>query len=177
MSKIVVLLGSPRKNGNTEKLANAFIRGAESAGHQVTKFSVVDTKVNGCTGCDYCVSHGGQCVQKDGMQPVYEALMQADILVFASPVYYFGWTAQLKAMVDRFYALGSRLPVKAAAHLLALGGAPEVDAAAALANYKAVVDYMQWEDKGAVVAGEVMDKGDIDGKPALQEAEALGRHI
>lgn len=178
MSKIVVLNGSPRKNGNTEKLVEAFALGAESAGHQLKIFSVRDTKVAGCLGCDYCMKHAGACAQKDGMQAVYEALYQADTIVFASPSYYFGWTSQLKAMVDRFYASGVKpFPITSAAMLLALGGDPETDAAAALVSYQSVTSLLGWQDKGIVIAGNVMEPDDILGNPALQEAQALGKSI
>lgn len=178
MSKIVVLLGSPRKNGNTEKLVEAFTKGAESAGHQVTRFSVAQTRVNGCLGCDYCMSHGGECVQKDGMQAIYEALYQADTLVFATPVYYFGMTAQIKAIIDRFYASGEKpFPITSSALLVALGGDPETDGAATQATYKTIAQYMQWQDKGVVMAGSVMDRDDILGHSALQQAQDLGRSL
>lgn len=178
MSNILILNGSPRKNGNTERLAEAFRKGAVSAGHEVTLFSVRNTKVNGCLGCDYCMQHEGQCVQKDGMQEIYDALYRADTVVFASPSYYFGWTSQLKAIVDRFYATGMKpLPITSAAMLVALGGSPEADAAAAVANYQAVRGYLQWQDRGMVFADGVMDKNDSIGHPALFKAEELGRSI
>lgn len=178
MSKIVVLVGSPRRNGNTEKLVEAFVKGAQSAGHQVTNFSIIDTKVNGCIACDYCMNNEGKCVQKDGMQAIYEQLHQADTVVFASPSYYFGWSAQLKAIVDRFYAAGAKpFPITSAAMLVALGGHAETDAAAALVSYKSIIDFLQWQDKGVVIADNVMAKDDIIGNPALQKAEELGRDI
>lgn len=175
---ILILNGSPRKNGNTEQLTEAFCKGAAAAGHETTIFSVRDTKIHPCLGCDYCMNHDGQCVQKDGMQDIYDALYRADTVVFASPSYYFGWTAQLKAIVDRFYATGLKpLPVTASAMLVALGGDAETDAAAAVANYQAVRGYLQWQDKGMVIAGGVMNKGDIMGHPALRQAEDLGQNM
>lgn len=175
MSKIVILAGSPRKDGNTEKLVDAFVKGAETSGHQITRFSVIDTQVHGCLACDYCMRNEGRCIQRDGMQAILDALYQADTVVFASPVYYFGLSAQLKAIIDRFYPSAVKpFPIKSAALLLPLGGDPKTDAAASIANYKSILDYMQWQDHGTIVAGHVMDKGDIDGTPALQEAENLG---
>lgn len=177
MSKIVVLNGSPRKNGNTTKLVNAFVKGAESSGHQVTTFSVKDTKVNGCLGCDYCIRNEGKCVQNDGMQKINDALNQADSIVFASPSYYFGWTAQLKAIVDRFYAAAEKYPIISAAMLIVLGGDAKTDAAAALVNYKSVIDYLKWHDKGTVIVGGVIDRDEIIGNYGLLEAEELGKNI
>ena len=176
MSKIVVLNGSPRKNGNTVKLVDAFVKGAESTGNQVTIFSAADTKVNGCLACDYCMRNEGNCVQKDDMQAIYDALYQADSVVFATPSYFFGMTAQIKAIIDRFYASAVKpLPITSSALLVPLGGDPETDAAAAIVNYKSVLDYLKWEDKGMIIAGGVMDRDDIVGNPALSKAEELGK--
>lgn len=177
MSKIVILNGSPRKNGNTAKLVDAFTKGAESAGHQVMQFSVTDTKVNGCLGCDYCIRNKGKCVQKDDMQKISNELLLADTVVFASPSYYFGWTSQLKAIIDRFYASAEEYPITSAALLMVLGGDVETDAAAALVNYKSVISYLNWKDKGTVIVGGVMDRNDIIGNPGLLEAEELGMNI
>ncbi|MCD7908352.1 MAG: flavodoxin family protein [Clostridium sp.] len=178
MSKIVVLNGSPRKKGNTEILVDAFAKGAESVGHLVSKLSVRDAKVNGCLGCDNCIKNAGMCIQKDGMQKINDALYQADTVVFASPSYYFGWTAQLKAIVDRFYSAGEKpFPVTGAALLMTLAGDAKTDAAAALVNYRLVIEHMKWANKGMVIADGVMDKGDIVGNPALLKAEELGKTI
>lgn len=179
MSKIVVLMGSPRKNGNTDKLANSFIKGAERANHQVTKFSVSETKVNGCIGCNYCMKNEGICVQKDGMQDIYTALSQADTIVFASPVYYFGFSAQIKAIIDRFYALGTKpCPVKSAILLATFGGqSMESDAPAILVNYNILTDYLQWQNKGIISVGDLMEKDDILNHPALIDAETLGASL
>lgn len=176
MSKIVVLNGSPRKNGNTVKLVDAFVKGAESAGNQVTTFSAVDTKVNGCLACDYCMRNEGKCVQKDDMQAVYDALYEADSVVFATPSYFFGMTAQIKAIIDRLYASAVKpFSITSSALLVPLGGEAETDAAAAIVNYKSVLDYMKWEDKGMVIVGGVMDRDDIVGHPAILKAEELGK--
>lgn len=177
MAKIVVLNGSPRKNGNTEKLAGAFTRGAESAGHQVNQFSVRDTQVNGCLACDYCARNEGRCVQNDGMQDINAALLEADTVVFASPSYYFGWTAQLKAIVDRFYAASESYPVSSAAMLVALGGDARTDASAAIESYKSIIGFLKWRDAGMVIVDGVNDRDDILGNPGLLEAEELGRRI
>ena len=99
---ILILSGSPRKGGNTELLAEAFAKGA-SAHHHVEIVSVRDYKVNPCLGCNACFEANGICVQKDDMAAIYEKVNQADMLVIASPVYFYGISAQLKAIIDRFH--------------------------------------------------------------------------
>jgi multimeric flavodoxin WrbA len=83
----------------------AFREEAEKAGHTVTEFNVCRMDIRGCLACEYCHTKGnGQCIQKDDMHEVYEALKEADMLVLASPIYYHGISGQLKCVIDRFYS-------------------------------------------------------------------------
>lgn len=176
MSKIVVLKGSPRKGRNTDKLADAFIESARAAGNEVEEFSAAGKKIGGCIGCYACMQNGGECVQKDDMRPIYDALLTADSIVFASPIYYFSYTAQMKAMIDRLFApmLGKKLNVKSAALLLTFGGEhADEDAPGALAEYDALVKYTGWENKGIVYAASA-DDAPIEDHPAMEQARALG---
>ena len=106
--KIVVLNGSPRKKGNTSALVKAFTEGAQSAGNTVTEFFLDGMEIHGCKGC-----FGGHssrecpCVQKDDMAEVLQKLIDADVIVLSSPVYYYSVCAQLKAMIDRSLPIGA----------------------------------------------------------------------
>ena len=103
MSRIVVLAGSPRKGGNTELLAKAFTEEA-SRYHEVDLVRVTDYRISPCTGCNGCYSsEGNRCVQRDEMEKIHEKLRNADTVVIASPVYFYGISAQLKALVDRLH--------------------------------------------------------------------------
>ena len=94
--KILLLSGSPRKNGNSSAMADAFTAGAQSAGHEVVRFDVGRMDIAGCQGCEYCHVQGeGQCVQQDDMQDIYPHLADCDMIVFASAVYYWTLTAQM----------------------------------------------------------------------------------
>ena len=105
--KIAILNGSPRAK-NTAAMINAFAEGAKEAGHEVEIFHVGKMNIGGCKGCEYChTKGGGTCVQKDDMEKVYPALAEAELVVLASPVYYFGLTGQLQSAVSRFYAVGA----------------------------------------------------------------------
>lgn len=102
---ILVLNGSPRKQGNTRKMINAFKEGAESAGNQVDVVDVCYKKIAGCLACEYCHTKGdGHCIQRDDMQEIYQKLGDADMLVLASPIYYHGVSGQLKCAIDRLYS-------------------------------------------------------------------------
>ena len=100
---ILILNGSPRPNGNTAAMIQAFKEGAKA--HHITVVNVCQKKIAGCLACEYCHTKGnGTCIQKDDMQEVYTLLKEADMLVLASPIYYHGISGQLKCAIDRFYA-------------------------------------------------------------------------
>lgn len=105
--KIVVLSGSPRKGANTDTMVEVFAETAREGGHTVEVIRVAGKKIAGCLGCQYCFTHEGTCVQKDDMADVIESLKDADMAVFASPIYWFDITAQEKAAIDRLYAFGA----------------------------------------------------------------------
>jgi multimeric flavodoxin WrbA len=176
-NNIVVLSGSPRKGGNTDKLTAAFIEGAESAGKSVTCFRPADMNISGCRGCGHCFKETGVCVQKDDMRQILDALRKADTLVIASPVYYFGVTAQLKLAIDRTYAtLKERLPVRQAALLVTCGA--DTDAASpTVAMFRHISALQKWAEAGVIVAPRLHGADEINGRAELEEARKLGREI
>ena len=178
MSRIVVLVGSMRKGGNTDLLAKSFAEGAEQR-NTVEVVSVTDYKVNPCIGCNSCFSReGNRCVQKDDMSLIYEKLKQADVLVLASPVYFYGISAELKAIIDRLHTpMWNTFPIKKLA-LLLVGAAslPELFDAIKM-QYQLVLNYFHLEDAGMVLVRGVKDIGDIKGSQALEEARKLGESL
>ena len=174
--KIVILTGSPRVDGNSEKLVAAFKTGAESSGKTVTVFRTADMKIGGCRGCVYCQDNRGKCAQTDDMAEVLAGLHEADAIVFASPVYFFSFTAQLKLAIDRMYPLKEG-NAKQAAILLACADETTDTAEGAMAIYQRIVEYYGWNDAGVIIAAGVEDIGDIDGKIELENAKRLGAEI
>ena len=175
---ILVLSGSPRKGGNTELLAEAFAKGAAKH-HQVEIVSVRDYMVNPCLGCNACFrSEANTCAQKDDMTIIYEKMSQADMLVIASPVYFYGISAQMKAIIDRFHnPIRDTFHIKKMA-LLLVGAAtlPELFDAI-LTEYNLCLKFFDIEDAGKVLVRGVKDKGDINNTEALNEAYTLGCSI
>ena len=104
--KILVITGSPRKNGNSNTLAEHFIKGAQEAGHEVVRFDAAFKEVHPCIGCNRC-GMNGPCVFKDDFEFIRKHIVDADLVAFATPMYYFGISAQIKAVIDRFYAITS----------------------------------------------------------------------
>lgn len=101
--KVAIFNGSPRKE-NTSAMVQAFREGAEAAGHEVEEYHVGRMKIAGCLACEYCHTKGeGKCVQKDVMEKIMPAYEEADVIVFASPIYYFIMTAQMEAAIQRIY--------------------------------------------------------------------------
>lgn len=178
MSKIVVLVGSMRKDGNTELLAQAFMEGA-SKNNDVELVSVADYKVNPCVGCNSCfIRKDNTCFQNDDMGVIYEKLRTADIVVIASPVYFYGISAQLKTIIDRLHTpMRNEFHIKKLALLLV--------GAASLPNlfdpiklqYQMVLDFFHLENIGMVLVRGVKEKGDIVGNEALNKAFELGLSI
>ena len=147
--RIAILNGSPRKE-NTAAMIEAFREGAEEAGHEVEVLHVGKMKINGCLACEYCHTKGeGKCIQKDDLEKIMPAYLESDMVVFASPIYYFSLTAQLEAAWQRVYCIGK--PAKATkAALLLSSGSGAYDAA--IAQYKAFTGYVGIQDMGVCTA-------------------------
>ena len=109
MKKILILNGSPRKNGTTASLVKAFTEGAESSGNKIKELYLQGMNIGGCLACEACSKNGGQCVQKDDMALVNEAVEWCDVIVFASPMYWGTISGQLKITIDRLYAEFNKL--------------------------------------------------------------------
>lgn len=158
--KIVILMGSPRPGGHTAKMSQAFAEGAREAGHEVNLVPVCQRHIQGCRGCNYCRTRGnGHCLLNDDMQQVYPLLQEAEMLVVASPIYFYGLSGQLQCAIDRLHAQIGRLPKLKKALLILSSGSPDVYDGAEYMYEKSFIDYMQLEDMGRfhVSEGENLD--------------------
>jgi len=181
--KIVILNGSPRAKGNTAGLIDAFAEGAEQAGHEIVRFDLQRMNIRPCRGC----LGGGRnpqspCVQQDDMAKIYPHYETADVLVLASPMYYWSITAQLKAVIDRLFAVTEkdpeyRTPKQHCVLLMAAEGDTPDNFEPVEYYYHALLRHLGWENLGEVYAGGVMQAGDIEGHPALAKARELGLNI
>lgn len=171
--KILVLNGSPRPNGNTAAMVDAFRQGAEARGHIVSVVPVCQRKIAGCLACEYCHTQGGgTCVQQDDMQAVYPLLDEAEMIVLASPVYYHGFTGQLQCAINRIYALDKPKNLKKAALILS-SGSDGVYGGALYAYQNSFLDYLKLEDMGVFTAFGKQNKS----AEKLGELEAFGRGL
>ena len=164
---ILILQGSPRANGNTAWMAEECRRAAEAAGHKVTLVDVAHKKIAGCMACGYCRGKGnGACVQKDDMQELYPLLAEAEVLVLASPIYYFTLSAQIQAPIQRIYCMNKPGKLKKMA-LLASSYSPNVYDGA-IGEYCGILNYWGVEDTGVVTAKNDEQKTDVTRNRILQ---------
>lgn len=178
MKNILILESSPRPNGNSCLLSSEFARGAESAGHHVEKLPVSHKKIGGCLGCNACYRNGGTCVQKDDMEEVRAKMLAADVIVLASPIYFYSMTAQMKATIDRTYAFYQQLAGKTFYYLISCG-APDASYTetmlAALRGFTCCVP--DAKEGGYVLGVNPMEAGDIKQTDAMAKAYQMGREV
>ena len=149
--KILILQGSPRAKGNTAWMTEVFKNSAETAGHEVTVVRVARKKIAGCIACEYCHTKGnGTCVQKDDMQELYPLIYEAEMIVLASPIYYFGLSAQIVAPIQRIYNVDKPNKVKKMALLLSSYSPDVYDGA--IWQYKSICEWWNAENVGIVTA-------------------------
>ncbi|MCO1603887.1 flavodoxin family protein [Desulfosporosinus nitroreducens] len=179
---ILVLTGSPRKNGNSDRMANAFIQGALSVGHEVVKFESARKEIDGCKACKTCWKKGKPCSFDDSFNELAPLLEAADVLVFSTPLYWFGFPAQIKAAIDKMNAYlvdNCKTPLKIKGSLLLVCGGDEgmkiFDGI--ITTYRQIASYMKWEEKGVLAVPNVSEKGDIEATDALLKAEEYGKSL
>ncbi|MDO5296238.1 MAG: flavodoxin family protein [bacterium] len=169
---IVVLFGSPRPKGNTAAMVEAFVEGAKEAGHQVSVIDVAKKNIKGCLACEYCHNKGnGTCIQKDDMQEIYPALNEAEILVLASPIYYFTMSAQIQLPLQRFYAIQYPHKVKKAVLLLSSHSPNVYDAS--IRQFESILGYCGFQNGGVITACE----GENKTEAKLAEVKALAKSL
>lgn len=175
--KILVITGSPRKNGNSSTLAEHFIRGAEEAGHNVVRFDAAFKEVHPCIACNKC-GMNGECVFKDDFEFVRKHILDAGMVVFATPMYYFGISAQIKAVIDRFYAINGSIHVpKKAALLMTYADNNKRKEKAITDHYEVLLDYLGWSDAGQVIAPGVWPVGAVNHTKYPEQAYLLGKSV
>lgn len=170
---ILVLNGSPRPDGNTAAMVNAFVEGAGENGHNITVVPVCRKKIAGCLGCEYChTKGGGKCVQQDDMQEIYPLLDAAEMIVLASPVYYHSFTGQLQCAINRIYAPDKPKNLKKAALILS-SGSDHVYCGAIYEYQNSFLNYLKLEDMGIYTAFDKQNKSE----EKLRELREFGRSL
>lgn len=179
--KIVVLMGSPRKNGNSAALAGAFTEEARKLGHSVERFDTAELNVGGCSACDACYKKSPEkaCVFDDDFNKIAPKLLEADAIVFVTPVYWWSFPAQLKAVIDKFYSVFNekkdRFCDKECA-LIACAGDSDPSVFHSLeSSYKSIAEFLGWTSVGDILLPGVYEEGDVKGTDGLQQAQVLAQ--
>ena len=175
--KILILSGSPRKSGNSDILCDEFMRGAQEAGHDVEKIRVAAKKVAPCSACYYCRDHGGECVHKDDMAEILQKMINADVLVLASPVYFYSIDAQLKAVIDRTVARWLEVKDKEFYYIATMADEAVSSADTTIACFRGYADCVQGAvEKGVIIGNGVYEPGTVNGAPAVEQAYKMGKN-
>lgn len=150
--KIILLQGSPNKRGSTSILSEQFAKGAMEAEHRILRIDLADKDIKPCTGCVAC-GYEGPCVQKDENQQIKEAVLGSDMIVFATPLYYYGMSAQLKTVIDRFCAYNSSINSKhmKSALLSVAWNQDDWTFDSLESHYQTLVRYLNFQDMGMIL--------------------------
>ena len=175
---VLILSASLRAGSNSETLANAFADGARAAGHIVELVSLRGKNIAFCRGCLACQTLG-RCVIDDDAVTITDKMQHADVIVFATPIYYYEMSGQLKTLLDRVNSLFASDYAFRDAYFLstAMDDEPGTDERAVHGFEGWVVCYENCRLAGTVFAGGVDGAGEIAGHPALEEARAMGAAI
>lgn len=179
MAQVLVLMSSPRKNGNTDRLANAFIKGVEENGYSTEKIYVNYQNIKPCLGCNVC-QKTNQCVQKDDMQEIYEKMLEAKVIVFASPVYFYTFNASMKLLIDRTFAIEKTIHDKDF-YLLTTGLAPEESYFRIIKDtFQKYIDCLRVGGNrfvDSILGFQTGNKDDIEKTNALEKAYNMAKEI
>ena len=175
--KVLILSGSPRIGGNSDILCDEFMKGALSTGNDVEKINVSKCKIDYCKGCYYCQKHNGECAIKDDMAEILQKMIEADVLVLASPVYFYSIDAQLKALIDRTVARWTEVKNKEFYYIATCAdGASGLDRT--IECFRDYADCVNGAKECGIIYGHsVYEKGEIKDKPAMQEAYEMGKKV
>lgn len=178
MKKVLILSGSPRKGGNSDLLCDEFMRGAIESGNTVEKIRVAEKNIGYCKACYYCKDHNGQCVIKDDMQEVLQKIIEADVIVFASPVYFYSIDAQLKALIDRTVARWLEVKNKDFYYIITCADEEESSCETTLACLRGYADCVEGaKEKGVIYGTGVYQKGEIKQTTAMVKAYQFGKNV
>lgn len=176
--KVLILSGSPRKGGNSDLLCDEFMRGAKESGNQVMKINVAEKNVDYCKACYYCKKSGGECIIKDDMAEILDAIIKADVIVLSSPVYFYSIAAQLKAVIDRTVARWLEVKNKEFYYIATCADKEKSSCVTTLDCFRGYVECVEGAREMGVICGTgVYEKGKIVGTKAMTDAYEMGKTV
>lgn len=176
--KVLILSGSPRGGGNSDLLCDEFMRGAIESGNSVKKIRVADKNIGYCKACYYCKKSGGQCAIKDDMAEVLQKMIDADVIVLATPIYFYSINAQLKAVIDRTVARWTEVKDKEFYYIVTCADDDRRSCEATLATLRGYADCVAGAKEMGIIYGTgVYEKGKIKGKEQMRLAYDYGKNV
>ena len=175
--KVLILSGSPRKGGNSDILCDQFARGAAQAGHEVEKIRVAEKNIGYCRAC-YACKESGVRVIRDDMAGILQKMIDADVIVLASPVYFYSIDAQLKTVIDRSVARWTEVKDKEFYYIVTAADEANASAETTIACFRGYADCVEGaREKGVIYGMGAYEKGEIKGSPAMSEAYEMGKKV
>ncbi|MGA2570126.1 MAG: flavodoxin family protein [Terracidiphilus sp.] len=178
MSKrVLILSSSPRKGGNSDTLCDRFLAGAMEANHRVEKVSLVEKKINYCTGC-YSCRGSGKCAQKDDMAEILDRMIAADVIVLSTPVYFYTMCAQMKTVIDRTVARYTKIANKEFYFIVAAAVRNKAALERTIEGFRGFTSCLPGaKEKGIVYGTGAWAAGDIESRPAMKETYEMGKAL
>ena len=176
--KVLILSGSPRKGGNSDVLFDEFARGAAERGNAVEKIRIAEKTVGYCRACYFCKKSGGACVIKDDMAEILQKMIDADVIVLSSPVYFYSIDGQLKAVIDRTVARRLEVKNKEFYYIMPAADGEEAAMETTLACFRGYADCVNGaKERGVIYGTGVYEKGEILKSPAMRKAYEMGLSV
>ncbi len=176
--KVLILSASPRKGGNSDLLCDQFVLGAKEAGHDAEKISLREKRINHCVACGACQNNGGTCVQKDDMAEVLDKMLSADVIVMATPVYFYSMNGQLKTLIDRTYARYTKISGKEMYFIMAAATSSKQALERTVEGFRGFTSCLNGaKEKGVIYGTSAWSKGDIKGSKTMNQAYEMGKNV
>lgn len=174
MKNILIISSSPRKNGNSQMLCEQFKKGAEEKGHTATLIRLMEKKIGFCRACDGCMRNGGICVLNDDMAEILKLFQEADVIVLATPVYFYGISAQMKTFIDRTYPIWQHLGKKEVYYIISAGLGEDI-IERSLGDLDGFVEHLEeYRIAGRIYATDVMEAGLVKNLDVFEKAYQMG---
>jgi multimeric flavodoxin WrbA len=177
MSKnVLVLSSSPRRGGNSDLLCDQFVKGAQEAEHDVEKVFLKDKRINYCTGCGTCLEKKKHCPQKDDMAGILEKMIAADVIVMATPVYFYTMCAQMKTLIDRTCCRYAEISHKEFCFIVAAADGSKPAMERTLEGFRGFTSCLNGaKEKGIIYGTGAWKIGDVRGSEAMKQAYEMGK--
>jgi len=176
--KVLILSGSPRKGGNSDLLCDQFMLGAQEAGNPAEKIFLRDKKIDHCIACGACQGNGGRCVQQDDMAEILDKMIRADVIVMATPVYFYTMNGQMKTLIDRTYARYTEISNKEFYFIMTAAVSRKALLERTLEGFRGFTSCLSGaKEKGVIYGTGAWNVGDIKKSSAMDQACEMGKNL